>query len=326
VFIHEVGLAGAFGTVQNEVQIGKSGGRATLTIAQGTAEGVEQSSYDQPKPADMDSALLPWDTVGSLTFSWQNGHLAKAAETTQTPKAKATAKREHNRPHKSEPSSAPLVAAPPPPRPPSSDELMDKVYALYRKDRHVKRSKPRFDFVTDVAGDTTTERILVHDRDIVCFGKGFREGTSYVYTSVGVASAEDIIDMTARDLTGDGKAEVIVRALLHAKGGKELDDASVDRSMLFVYQISESSIHRIFAAETGRALGDKLVLSGIRFLPEASGTKIELTAGRSLGFTAKTYPFPGESEATGGVEPLVLPWTKGASRTYLFDGGRFTLQ
>jgi hypothetical protein len=327
VFLHEVGLATASGTVNNDVQIGKSGSHAILTIAQGSADGVEQEGYSEPKPSDMDSALLPWDKVGSLSFGWQGGHLVKVSETEQTPKSKGTAKRDRVHEQRTEGHhAAPSVASPPAPRAPSTDEMQEQVYALYRKDRHVKKGKPRFDFVTDVAGDTVNERVLVHDRDIVCFGKNFHDGNTYVYTSIGVASADDILDMTARDLTGDGKAEIIVLAALHGKAGKELDDVDVDRSVMYVYQISESGIHRIFAAETGRMLNDKLVLTGIRFVPQPVGTAIEMIAGRAVGFTAKSYPFPSESEGNGGVEPIVLPWSKGTARSYRFDGTRFTLQ
>jgi hypothetical protein len=325
VYLHEVGLSAGTGAIQNELRIGRGGGRATLVIAQGSAEGVEQQGYSEPKPSDMESALLPWDPIGSQTFAWQGGHMVKSAETSHKPAARGTAKQEgHSRPHRHE--TAPAVATPPAPRPPSSDEMLEQVYALYRKDRHVKKGKPRFDFVTDVAGDTTNERVLVHDRDIVCFGKGFREGGSYVYTAIGVASPEDIIDVMARDLTGDGKAEAIVLGVLHAKAGKELDDASVDRSVLFVFQITETGIHRIFAAETARNLSDRSVLAGVRLLPRDTGTQIELSAGRAIGFTAKNYPFPEETETTGGVEPLVLPWSRHRSRNYKFDGERFSVQ
>jgi hypothetical protein len=327
IFLHEVGLSAASGSIENEVQVDKSGSRTVLTIAQGTADSVEKESYSEPKPSDMESALLPWDSIASKSFGWQGGHLVKIAQTAQSPKSKGIAKRERGRSkHPFSKPAAASIASPPAPRAPSSDELLDQVYALYRKERHVKKGKPRFDFVTDVAGDNTNERILVHDRDIVCFGKGFHEGTSYVYTKVGVASADDILDMTARDLTGDGKAEIIVLAALHAKAGKELDDVAVDRSVMFIYQISESGIRRIFAAETGRVLSDKLVLAGIRFVPQSIGTEIELTAGRAVGFTAKTYPFPAETEANGGVEPLILPWSRINNRTFKFDGTRFSLE
>lgn len=325
VYLHEVGLSAGAGSIQNEVRIGRSGGRATLVISQGSADGVEREGYAEPKPSDMESALLPWDPVGTRTFAWQGGHMVKTAETPHTPAAAKHARRAKSRRQASD-NGADRIAAPPAPRPPSSDEMLDQVYALYRKDRRVKKAKPQFDFVTDVAGDATNERVLVHEKDIVCFGKGFREGASYVYTSIGVASPEDIIDVTARDLTGDGKAEAIVLALLHAKAGKELEDASVDRAVLFVFQITESGIRRIFAAETGRSLNDKSVLSGVRLLPRGSGVQIELSAGRAVGFTAKTYPFPDETEASGGVEPLVLPWSRQPSRRYRFNGERFSIQ
>lgn len=327
VYLHEVGLSAGSGSIQNEVRVGQSGGRATLVISQGSAEGVEQEGYAEPKPSDMDSALLPWDRIGSQTFAWQGGHMVKTAETSHTPSSRGTAKRDASSPRShAKAGRSNAVTAPPAPRAPSSDEMLDQVYALYRKDRHVKKGKPRFDFVTDVAGDATNERVLVHDKDIVCFGKGFREGSSYVYTSIGVAAPEDIIDVTARDLTGDGKAEAIVLGILHAKAGKELDDASVDRSVLFVFQITETGIRRIFAAETGRTIDDKSVLSGVRLLPRETGTQIDLTAGRAVGFTAKNYPFPDETEASGGVEPVVLPWSRQRSRSYRFDGERFSVQ
>jgi hypothetical protein len=51
-----------------------------------------------------------------------------------------------------------------------------------------------------------------------------------------------------------------------------------------------------------------------------------LSAGRAIGFTAKNYPFPDETEATGGVEPLMLPWSRRRSRSYKFDGERFSVQ
>lgn len=325
IFLHEIGLTvGSDGVITNELKIGRAANRATLTIAQGSADNVERASYSEPKPSDMDGALLPWDTVGSKTFGWQSGRLAKLSETSHTPVDQGTARR--GGPRKHEASAAASVASPPPPRPPSTDELLDQVYALYRKDRNVKKGQPRFDFVTDVAGDTTNERVLVHDKDIVCFGKGFREGTSYAYTSVGVASPDDILDVTARDLTGDGKAEVIVLAALHAKAGKELDDAEVERAVMFVFQVKETGIRRIFAAETARSIGNKVVLSGLRFLPQSTGVTLQLAAGRAVGFTANSYPFPDETEAAGGLEPVVLPWSKKSVRTYRFNGERFSAQ
>src|SRR6185369_3262855 len=144
---------------------------------------------------------------------------------------------------------SPLPKAPPPP---SASELQDQVYSLYKKERAVS-GKPRFDLAIDVAGDKQSERVLLHDRDIVVFGKGFKGGTGYTYLSLQqFASASDILEMTARDVTGDGKAEIIVKGVLHANAPPQAGGGTVDREVVIVLSFVGDGIKRIFAAETGR--------------------------------------------------------------------------
>jgi hypothetical protein len=199
--------------------------------------------------------------------------------------------------------------------------MLDRVYALYKRDRGAGGGKPRFDFVTDVAGDRGPERVVIHDKDIVVFGKGFRSGTSYAYITVGVAEGKDIVDATARDLTGDGKAEIIVRGLLHAKASKALGGDVVDRYALFVYSVQGEAVTRVFAAETGRAVEKDRVLGSVAFLP--SEKRIELRSGTAVGWTEKTYPFPEDTTTAGGLEPLLLPWSEAGSRRYKWSGSGF---
>jgi hypothetical protein len=270
-------------------------------------------------PSNMGAALLPWETTKSKTFRWQGDGIKPAGETSWTPKltraGKVGGSAGKSRPRAEGP------AQPPAPRPPSADELQDRLYALYRRD-HSASGKPRFDFATDVAGDTTAERVVVHERDIVVFGKSFRGGTSYSYITVGVGDPKDILDATARDLTGDGKADIIVRGVLHAKASKGLGGGTVDRYALFVYAVNGESIVRIFAAETGRAVGDDRILGGVTFAT-GGGAGIELRPGRAVGWTEKTYPFPEDTTTAGGLEPLLLPWSESAARRYRFDGRAF---
>jgi hypothetical protein len=197
--------------------------------------------------------------------------------------------------------------------------MQDRLYALYRKERKVGAKSPRFDFVTDVAGDGQMERVLVHGSDVVVFGKGYRGGTSYAYITVGVADAKDILHVTSRDLNGDGKAEIIVRGVLHAKASKELGGDVVTRHALFVYGVTDSGVARVFAAETGRSLGDSSILGAVAFSGERA---IELRPARAVGWTEKTYPFPADSSAAGGLEPLLLPWS-GSARRYVWNGNAF---
>ncbi|HOU94947.1 MAG TPA: hypothetical protein PLU22_28045, partial [Polyangiaceae bacterium] len=302
------------GRVINQVKVGPG---ATVTISQGEDSGFTKADFREPPHEGMASALLPWDTVKSRTIAWDGSEYAVKKETEQKPRALGDAGGEGGgRENKGAPGGAP---PPPPPRPPSADELMDRVYALYRKERGFGAAKPRFDFVTDVAGSSEVERVLVHDKEVLVFGKEFLGGTSYTYIAIGVKSGADVIDVTARDLTGDGKAEVIVRGIVHAKGGEELKDADVERYVLFVYQVKDSGISRIFGAELGRAMEDGRVLGALSFVPAGRGFDLVLRPGRAVGWTRKTYPFPADQGPTGGLEPLLLPWAGGEQR-YSFSG------
>lgn len=324
VFAHEVAIRTDEVNLANEVKIHGKGKGPAIEIAQGEARGVEPDTFREPLIGTMPSALMPWDSVKSRTFRWQNGSFTVDNETTWTPKLKA--------PGASRPASQGVAsssggpAAPPPPRPPTADELLDRVYALYRKDRGVGKSSPRFDFVTDVVEDEQPERVLLHGKDLVVFGKGFRKGLTYTFITVGVKEPEHILDVTARDLTGDGKAEIIVRGLLEAQASKELGGDTVQREALYVYKVIGERLTRIFAAETGRALGKKRVVGAVAFVPNGSGVDITLRPARAVGWTERDYPFPEDTHPAGGLEPLLLPWGTQKARTYSFRNGAFELR
>jgi len=313
-FAHEVGIKTKDGEIRNKVKLSKAG----IEIAQGESDGFEPGSFSEVQPSDMGATLLPWESVGSRTFTWKGKGFEPAGETSFTPKGGvggAAAKRPKSKAGRDEPPT------PPAPRPPTAGEMLDRVYALYKRERGVS-GKPSFDFVTDVAGDTGTERVLIHGKDMVVFGKGFREGLSYAFISVGVADPKDILDATARDLTGDGKAEIIVRAVLHAKASKALGGDTVDRHALMIYSVQGDGLVRIFGAETGRALGKDQIIGAVSFTPGRRGFDIELRPSRAVGWTEQSYPFPVDTTAAGGLEPLLLPWS-GGSRKYQYDGKSF---
>lgn len=316
-FAHEVGIKTPDGEIKNKVKISKAG----IEIAQGESKGFDAGNFSEVQPGDMGATLLPWESSGNRNFSWKGKGFEGAGETGFTPKTDASAsgsgkKSKTGSSRKEEPE------APPKPRPPTADELLDRVYALYKKERGAK-GKARFDFVTDVAGDRGPERVVIHGSDIVVFGKGFREGRSYAFISVGVADSKDILDATARDLTGDGKAEIVVRAVLHAKASKALGGDVVDRHALMIYALQGDGLVRIFGAETGRSLEKNQILGAVAFTPAQRGFDIELRSSRAIGWTEQTYPFPPDTTTAGGLEPLLLPWSSG-SRKYRFDGKSYS--
>ncbi len=323
-FAQEVGIKTADGKIENRVSFKNN----QIVVSQGESEGFEPATYAEVTPSDMGSALLPWESVGSRTFKWTGKGFEQAEESAFTPKAGSPGKlaKSGKKPHKTRAAKSDEPPAPPPPRAPTSDELLDRVYALYKKDRGVGGGKPSFDFVTDVAGDRGPERVLVHGKDLVVFGKGFRQGLSYAFITIGVTDAKDIVDVTARDVNGDGKAEIIVRAVLHAKASKALGGDMVERRALMIYGIKDDALARVFAAETSRAVGDNEVLGAVAFEPGKRGFEIELRPARALGWTEKSYPFPADTTTAGGLEPLLLPWGDAGKRRYRWDGSAYVLQ
>lgn len=323
-FATEVGIKTPDGKIENHVSL--KGGQ--IEVSQGESEGFDPATYAEPTPGDnVASALLPWENVGTRTFKWTGKGFEQSGETPNSSKsAGGSGGKVAKGPKKSHKKRAAASDEPPPPpvpRAPTSDELLDRVYALYRKDRGVGGGKPSFDFVTDVTGDRTPERVLIHGKDIVVFGKGFRGGTSYAFITVGVGDPKDIVDVTARDLTGDGKAEIVVRAVLHAKASKALGGDMVERRALMIYGIKDDALVRVFGAETSRAVGDNQVLGAVAFEPGKRGTEIELRPLRALGWTEKSYPFPQDTTPAGGLEPLLLPWGDAGKHSYHWNGSAF---
>jgi len=309
IFLHDVAIVTPEGTVRNKVQFSKGRRGQAITISQDEADWADKAPFMGAKQEDIPSTLLPWETIGSRTFEWDGSNFVQSREKKSQPK----------KPRKSDKPKREGPPAPPPPRPPNPEELLEKVYTLYRKDRKMKKAEPRFDFVTDVAADEQMERVIVHERDLVVWGPGFMDGATYTYTTMGFASPEDILHVTARDLTGDGKAEIMARGVLHAEASEELGGATVDRHAVFVYKVVGNRMQRVLAAETGRALGNNRVLGVMTF----RGSTIELRPGLAVGWTKRTYPFPEDTEPGGGLEPLPLPWSDW-SHTYRFDGSTFS--
>lgn len=306
LFTHEVAVVTSDGSIENTVSMVSDGAKTAFKFETGTAKSFHAGNYKEPTESGYDPVLLPWGTIKSQTYKHDGSKFTKSAEekqeATAAPAAPAT--------------TAAPVAKPPAP---SAAELLDQVYALYKKDRGAS-GKPKHDLAIDVAGDKQVERVLVHEKDVVVFGKGFKGGTGYSYLTLQqFASGSDITEVTARDVTGDGKAEIIVRGVLHANAPKEAGGGTVDREVLLVFQLQGDAIKRIFAAEVGRGIGTNKVAGAVSF----ASNSIELGPGRFTGWTEKTYPFNQDIQPVGGYEPLILPWSGAKAVKYKWNGTAF---
>ncbi|NUP10561.1 MAG: hypothetical protein HOW73_31315 [Polyangiaceae bacterium] len=306
VFRHEVGISNAKGSVTNDVSFGSDGGKPTIVIKPGSAKGLDDQSYDEPTESSYDPLLLPWGTIESQTYKAKGKSFGKTEKTRPKPVSAEPAKT----------APKPATAAPAAPAPAKPDTA--KVYATYKKDRGISGAA-RFDLNGDVAEDTKTERVVVHDKEIAVFGPGFKGGDKYVFTQLAFANASDIKSVSLQDVTGDKKAEVVVRGVLKSKGPNKED---VEREVELVYRVTAEGLKRVFAAEVGRAIGSKKIIGAIAY----DSGKVTLSAGKAVGFTKDTYPFAQDSSAVGGFEPLILPWGDAKPLKYKWSGSGFDKQ
>jgi hypothetical protein len=304
IFQHELAVSTSDGSLQNEVSYLPDGARTAIKVTPGSARGFNAGNYREPTETSYDPVIPPWGSISSQLYRLSGAAFVKASEERQ-----AAA---------SVPSPAVVdPGLPKAPPPPSASELMEKVYDLYKHDRNAS-GRPRFDLATDVTGDGQNERVLLHDRDIVIFGKGYKGGTGYSFLTMSqFASGSDVTDLTARDVNGDGKAEIIVKGVLHASGP---GGDKVDREVLLVFQVVNEGLRRVFAAEIGRSVGRKRVIGGVRF----GGGAIELAPGSAVEWTAATYPFTQDTGPVGGFEPLLLPWGGAQTLRYRWNNGGFS--
>src|ERR1019366_3617797 len=99
-------------------------------------------------------------------------------------------------------------------------------------------------------------------------------GTQYAFLTLSqFDSPSDVEDLTARDLTGDGAADLVVRGTRHVLAAGS--SAPLELDALFVYQVKAGALTRVFAIETGRAQAGKRAQGLVQFVPGKDGRGFE---------------------------------------------------
>lgn len=314
IFQTEIAIATEKGSVENEVRFEPDGSKMAITIKPGTAKNFDAGNYAEARETNMDPALLPWETIASRTYKWNGKGFVKAGEEKQagTPAAPVLATTTTSSTPKG---SAPQAAAP------NTSELLDRLYSQYKRDRNIS-AKPRFSLSADVTGDKSIESVVVHERDVVVFGNGWKNGAGITYMSLGqFAKGSDISEVTTMDLTGDGKAEIIVKGTVT---GANSTEGQLSRDIMLVYQMTDEGLKRVFAVETGRSQGRKNIAGTVRFVNGSRSTDIEVSSGKATAWDAGSYPFTQDTKPVGGVEPLILPWSNLPTVRYRWKNGEFS--
>lgn len=309
-FAHEIAISNGTNRVVNSVHVGAR----EIDVGVEPATGWDATTYRENIATDIEPLLLPWGAVKSQKFKFEGAKFTKTSEVAQTPTGPA-------------PSNAPPAIRPKePPTPPvkPAGDLAQQLFDLYKRDRGVSAdTKPKVDLQVNVHGDSRPERVVLIGHDIVVFGPGFKGGTSYTYVTI---ADMELRDMGARDLTGSGTADLVVRA-----GSRKTDSSSsdpVEFDLLLLYQVRPDAIVRTFAIETGREQAGKRIQGLVQFIPASGGKSFDVDAqpGRATGWTQQSYPWKQEQPGSGAIEPLLLPWGGIARVKYSWNGTTFAKQ
>ncbi len=312
IFAHEIAVTNGPRGVANAVRVGRGEIEVSVEPASG---GWDASSYHEATSSDMEPVLLPWGTVKSRLYRLEGTRFERASEVIQAGD-RATAKLEAPPPVPSIPRD--------PPTPPvhRGGDLSQLVLEQYQRDQGVAAgARPKVDLQVQVSGDARPERVLLVGRDLVVLGPGYKGGNQYSFARLGeFAAPEDITELTARDITGDGIAELVVR-------GKVKLSPTVDSEVLLVYSASSERVVRLLSVETAREAQGGRVQGLVQFVPGRGGHgfEIDVRPGIVRGWTEKTCPF-GESEPSASSVPVLLPWGKLKNLRYTWNGTAFARQ
>ena len=316
-FAHEIAIVSGGKHLNNSVHVS---GRE-IEVGVEPAVGWDIGSYKEPIATDVEPILFPWGGVKSRVFRFDGARFAKAKEVTQTPARGFVP---------STPAAGVAPGAPDRPIEPKAPtvrrntDLSQALFDQYKKDKNVAAdARPKFDLQVQIEGDARPERVVLMGRDIVVFGPGFKGGSQYAFLTLQqFADDADIQDMSARDLTGDGAADLVVRGVrrMPVPGSP----ASLEIDQMFVYAMVSGALTRIFSIETGREQAGKRIQGLVQFVPGPGGRgfEIDVRPGLAKGWTNKTYPWAQEQPGAA-IEPLLLPWGGIPSLRYAWNGTAF---
>jgi hypothetical protein len=187
------------------------------------------------------------------------------------------------------PGELPLVA-------PAGVHGTDALIRSFADAYHVDLTDTFLDRPENVAGDAALERVIVMPRFIVAAGPGLEGGQRYTIIEHPARARGDVLESELRDVTGDGRKDVILRLLVAERNHA--------RELLYVYGAPEGGSHlrRIFAHELAYTEGSNGVTDRATFEPSGGG--IRVTLNNATGYSATRRPPAPEA----GTLPPLAPW------------------
>lgn len=174
---------------------------------------------------------------------------------------------------------------------------------LSQKD--LSQTKPLLDELRDVRGDARVERVLV----VGTVALVQNASAEFAFAELPAARAADVRSAELSDLTGDGKAELLLRLA-------ERDSSGLSE-VFRVYDLQGASPRALFAAELKREQGPAALSAELELIKGKGPVQLRLRAGRAQ--AAGVSP-----SARSGV--IAAPSGDWLERVYAWDGARFALR
>ena len=290
--------AGVSGAQASEAALGKVGARTgkdkRITIVEGPLSGA--SGY-------VLEARVPWEAIeGSRNFLVGRGAIRlHDVDGTAGARASEIASARADRPGRLPPLSA--IGGP--------NAALDTFLSA----KQLTTSSVRYDFLGDVAGDARLERVIVASTFAVVAGPDIEGGSGFHFMDLPVPLAAGVLDAELRDLTGDGKDELLVRLRQQNERGT--------RELLQVLDLAHGQPKWLFALELRKQTTDGSVDAKLDIQRAERGAppKLEVSIGKATGLDASNF----NEQPAQGVEGILLPWGPWERRVYRWDGTRFAV-
>jgi hypothetical protein len=170
----------------------------------------------------------------------------------------------------------------------------------------------------DVGGDSRREYVALHERYVLVVGEGLGEGDFYYYT-IPWTQRHRAATLELRDLTGDDKAEVLVRySIAH-------EDVSVEQELLAIFHYGQDRLLLAFQSELANRGPGWAIQNELQIKPAAGGKPALITVkARKLEGSLAPADYPDvDQHDVVDWDRLILPWQSAQSRQYTWEGFQF---
>src|SRR5207248_4158499 len=133
-------------------------------------------------------------------------------------------------------------------------------------------SSPKFELLADIRGDAMKERVAIYDRYLTVVGPNYRDGKEFFYRDLGA----DVLKLEARELTGRGKQDLVIRRQFASEAPREWLD-------VWSFMSDEPTV--VFSHEISVARGSNHVTNAVRLAQK----EIEVAYDPAIGWDATSY-------------------------------------